>query len=140
MHGDRDKSRVAFYYHTCREIRQALRCFPKEDTPGMPANAGMRCINCGKKDGKDRKTRADAGFHPEDSFLNHAMAMELLALGRRQKARSVLETLLQRDPAYIRAITSWRKLLERLGERDAALGWYEKVGDCAAGGRQACDE
>ncbi len=79
---------------------------------------------------------------PEDSFLNHAMAMELMAMGQEAEARSVLETLLQRDPGYIGSYYQLAKLLERLGERDAALGWYEKGLAAAqkAGDRHAMNE
>lgn len=79
---------------------------------------------------------------PEDSFLNHAMAMELLALGEEAEARRVLETLLQRDPGYIGSYYQLAKLLERMGERDQALHWYEKGLKAAqqAGDRHAMNE
>lgn len=88
------------------------------------------------------KLRQMLASSPDDSFLNHAMAMELMGLGQDKEARSVLETLLQRDPGYIGSYYQLAKLLERLGQRDLALEWYEKGLKAAqtAGDRHAMNE
>jgi Tfp pilus assembly protein PilF len=88
------------------------------------------------------KLRQMLSASPEDSFLNHALAMELMAMGQETEARRVLETLLQRDPGYIGSYYQLAKLLERLGEREAALEWYEKGLKAAqqAGDRHAMNE
>jgi Tfp pilus assembly protein PilF len=103
---------------------------------------GLVKFNCGKKMERIDKLRQMLASSPDDSFLNHAMAMELMAMGQEAEARSVLQTLLQRDPGYIGSYYQLAKLLERLGERDAALEWYEKGLSAAqkAGDRHAMNE
>ena len=88
------------------------------------------------------KLRQMLDLSPDDSFLNHAMAMELLGAGRDVEARSVLETLLGRDPGYVGSYYQLAKLLERMGERALALDWYEKGVKAAqkAGDRHAMNE
>lgn len=88
------------------------------------------------------KLRQMLAVSPDDSFLNHAMAMELLGLGQDAEARSVLETLLGRDPGYVGSYYQLGKLLERMGEREKALDWYEKGVKAAqqAGDRHAMNE
>lgn len=103
---------------------------------------GLVKINCGKKMERIDKLREMLASSPEDSFLNHALAMEMLALGQDADARRVWETLLQRDPGYIGSYYQLAKLMERLGERTLALEWYEKGLAAAqkAGDRHAMNE
>ena len=77
-----------------------------------------------------------------DSFLNHALGMELVGMGQEAEARMVWEALLARDPAYVGAYYQLAKLLERAGERENALEWYEKGMKAAqaAGDRHAMNE
>jgi Tfp pilus assembly protein PilF len=63
---------------------------------------------------------------PYDAFLNHALAMEYMAIGDDAAARSLLEEILKRDPAAIGSYYQLGKLLERTGESALALQWYEK--------------
>ena len=63
---------------------------------------------------------------PADSFLNHALALEEIKLGNDATARSLFESLLQRDPDYIGSYYHLGKLLERQGEESAAIEVYER--------------
>ena len=63
---------------------------------------------------------------PTDSFLNHALALEEIKLGNDTEARSLFESLLQRDPAYVGSYYHLGKLLERQGDEGAALEVFER--------------
>lgn len=63
---------------------------------------------------------------PTDSFLNHALALEEIKLGNDSAARSLFETILQRDPDYIGSYYHLGKLLERKGDESAAIEVYER--------------
>lgn len=63
---------------------------------------------------------------PNDSFLKHALALEFIKLGQDPEARQLMEELLTADPAYVGSYYHLAKLLERQGERELAIAWYEK--------------
>lgn len=63
---------------------------------------------------------------PDDSFLQHALAMEYQALGRQREARQLLEELLRKDPSYVGSYYQLGGILQQMGERDLAIGWYRK--------------
>src|SRR3984885_11643247 len=63
---------------------------------------------------------------PHDSFTKHALAMEYIAKGDDGTARRFLEEVLEHDPAAVGSYYQLGKLLERTGETDLALQWYEK--------------
>jgi Tfp pilus assembly protein PilF len=63
---------------------------------------------------------------PLDSFLQHALALELIKAGNDAEARKMFETILAQDPNYTGSYYHLAKLLERIGEKDAAIEWYEK--------------
>lgn len=73
---------------------------------------------------------------PKDNFLRHALALELIKSGDDIQARGIFETILTECPEYIGSYYHLGKLLERVGETQAAIDWYEK-GMAAA--RQAKD-
>ena len=64
--------------------------------------------------------------NPQDSFLQHALALEYVKMGRDADARQVFENILTQDPSYIGSYYHLAKLLERTGEKDRAIEWYEK--------------
>jgi len=64
--------------------------------------------------------------NPADSFLQHALALEYIKLGDDAEARRLFEEILNREPGYIGSYYHLGKLLERNGEIDAAIKWYEK--------------
>lgn len=80
--------------------------------------------------------------NPEDSFLNHALALEYLKLQDAGAARQVFENLLARDPGYVGSYYHLAKLLESSGETEGAIKWYEKGMEAAkkAGDRHALNE
>jgi Tfp pilus assembly protein PilF len=63
---------------------------------------------------------------PNDAFLQHALALEYIKLGDDATARQYFETLLASQPGYVGSYYHLGKLLERQGERDAAIDCYEK--------------
>src|SRR4051812_2444926 len=63
---------------------------------------------------------------PEDNFLLHALALEYVKLGEEETARSLFTEILTRDPAYIGSYYHLGKLLEKMGEPEAAVQTYEK--------------
>jgi Tfp pilus assembly protein PilF len=63
---------------------------------------------------------------PADSFLQHALALEYIKRGDDQKARSLFEEILGREPGYTGSYFHLAKLLERAGETEKAIRVYEK--------------
>ena len=66
------------------------------------------------------------GENPDDSFLQHALALEYIKLGNDAGARSLFESLLNREPGYIGSYYHLAKLMERIGETGEAVRVYEK--------------
>lgn len=64
--------------------------------------------------------------NPKDNFLQHALALEYIKVGRLAEARSLFESVLTQSPDYVGSYYHLAKLLEQLGERDLAVEWYEK--------------
>ncbi len=62
----------------------------------------------------------------EDSFLQHALALEYVKEGRDNEARALFQAILQREPSYTGSYYHLGKLLERSGEHALAITWYEK--------------
>ena len=63
---------------------------------------------------------------PGDNFLKHALALEYIKLNDDQKARELFEDILMKSPDYIGSYYHLGKLLERAGETEGAIRWYEK--------------
>jgi len=72
------------------------------------------------------KLKGFLAVDPHDAFVKHALAMEYSKLGEDALARQLWEEVLTRDPAYIGSYYQLGKLLERMGEKDLAVQWYEK--------------
>ncbi len=64
--------------------------------------------------------------NPHDSFVQHAMALEYIKLGKDEVARSLFQEILQREPAYIGSYYHLAKLLERDEKTEEAIKVYEK--------------
>ena len=64
--------------------------------------------------------------NPADSFVEHAIALECIKLGNDVDARKHFENILKREPGYIGSYYHLGKLLERTGETELAISWYEK--------------
>ena len=79
---------------------------------------------------------------PGDNFLQHALALEYIKIGRDGDARLLFEAILDRDPAYIGSYYHLGKLLERQGDTGVAIGIYKRGMDKAkeAGDRHSYNE
>ena len=64
--------------------------------------------------------------NPQDSFVQHALALEYIKLGNDEAAQSLFEEILNREPGYVGSYYHLAKLLERNDKTDEAIKWYEK--------------
>lgn len=64
--------------------------------------------------------------HPDDSFLQHALALEYVKQGDDETARRLLENVLQGDENYIGSYYQLAQLLERNDRKEEAIAIYEK--------------
>jgi Tfp pilus assembly protein PilF len=64
--------------------------------------------------------------NPDDSFVQHALALEYVKSGDDAEARKLFESLLEKDENYIGSYYHLAKLLERNGENGIAIKWYER--------------
>jgi Tfp pilus assembly protein PilF len=65
-------------------------------------------------------------INPADSFIQHALALEYIKMNNDEEARKIFENLLQREPGYVGSYYHLAKLLERNGDTEMAIKWYEK--------------
>ncbi len=63
---------------------------------------------------------------PHDNFLRHALALEYIKLNDDAKAQNLFESVLKDSPDYIGSYYHLGKLLERKGEKQAAIDCFEK--------------
>lgn len=63
---------------------------------------------------------------PQDSFLQHALALEYIKIGKEADAKKLFEEILEREPDYVGSYYHLGKLLERTGATKAATEVYEK--------------
>ncbi|MBS1948413.1 MAG: tetratricopeptide repeat protein [Bacteroidetes bacterium] len=64
--------------------------------------------------------------NPDDSFVQHALALEYIKNGNVNDARALFEDILHREPGYIGSYYHLAKLLENTGEINLAIAWYQK--------------
>jgi Tfp pilus assembly protein PilF len=64
--------------------------------------------------------------NPADSFVQHALALEYVKLGRDDEAKRIFEELLKHNENYIGSYYHFAKLLERMNQNNEALQWYQK--------------
>ncbi len=62
---------------------------------------------------------------PEDSFLQHALALEYVKLGDDETAKTYFEGLLSANPGYVGSYYHLGKLWERAGNSEKAIEVYE---------------
>ncbi|MBS1511819.1 MAG: hypothetical protein JST86_13310 [Bacteroidetes bacterium] len=60
----------------------------------------------------------------QDSFLQHALALEYIKVNDDDKARVLFEAILQREPGYVGSYYHLGKLLERAGDIPKAVEVY----------------
>jgi Tfp pilus assembly protein PilF len=65
-------------------------------------------------------------LNPEDSFIQHALALEYVKAGDDAEARKLFENILNRDENYIGSYYHLAKLLERNDEKESAVQWYQR--------------
>ena len=63
--------------------------------------------------------------NPNDSFVQHALALEYVKAGDDAEARKWFENILSNDENYIGSYYHLGKLLERSNEKETAMKWYE---------------
>ncbi|MFT3750094.1 MAG: tetratricopeptide repeat protein [Agriterribacter sp.] len=63
---------------------------------------------------------------PEDSFLNHALALEYMKTQDYEQALTLFKKILEKDPDYLGSYYHLGKLLEAMNNYEAAKEWYEK--------------
>ena len=63
---------------------------------------------------------------PDDSFLQHALALEYVKLEQDTEARRLFENILEKDAGYVGSYYHLGRLLERAGETQAAIDTYER--------------
>lgn len=64
--------------------------------------------------------------NPNDSFVQHALALEYIKIGDDATAHQLFEAVLQRDENYVGSYYHLGKLLERNGDAQGALAVYER--------------
>jgi Tfp pilus assembly protein PilF len=72
------------------------------------------------------KLKAFLAQSPDDSFVQHALALEYVKLNDDAAAKAQWEQLLARDETYVGSYYHLAKLLERQGQKEAAVATYEK--------------
>jgi Tfp pilus assembly protein PilF len=63
---------------------------------------------------------------PEDSFLQHALALEYVKIDNDAEAKKLFTAILEREPDYVGSYYHLGKLLERTNEIPFAITTYEK--------------
>ncbi len=63
---------------------------------------------------------------PEDSFLQHALALEYVKIDNDAEAKKLFTAILEREPGYVGSYYHLGKLLERTNEIAQAINTYEK--------------
>lgn len=72
------------------------------------------------------KLKAFLEESPNDSFLQHALALEYIKINEDAIAESFFRNILSNDPSYIGSYYHFGKLLERKGQEADAISCYEK--------------
>lgn len=67
----------------------------------------------------------------QDSFLQHALALEYIKIGQDDKARALFTAILEREPGYVGSYYHLARLLERAGEPEEAISTYQRGMDAA---------
>jgi Tfp pilus assembly protein PilF len=62
----------------------------------------------------------------DDSFLQHALALEYIKIDNDAEAKKLFEQILKREPGYLGSYYHLGKLLERMGEGKKAIEVYSK--------------
>ena len=63
---------------------------------------------------------------PKDNFLRHALALEWIKEEKDNEAKDLFFAILSESPDYVGTYYHLAKLLERNGETESAIEWYER--------------
>src|SRR4051794_7697083 len=63
---------------------------------------------------------------PNDNFLRHALALEFIKEGNDVEAEKLFKAILTQSPDYVGSYYHLAKLLERNGNTQEAITWYEQ--------------
>ena len=63
---------------------------------------------------------------PEDNFLRHALALEYIKMDNDAEAENLFRAILAQSPEYVGSYYHLAKLLERSGNTQEAIHWYEQ--------------
>lgn len=63
---------------------------------------------------------------PNDSFLQHALALEYVKIDNDAAAQKLFETILEREPGYVGSYYHLGKLHERNGNLPMAMAVYKR--------------
>lgn len=72
-----------------------------------------------------------------DSFLQHALALEYIKIGKDNEAKKLFDNILNKEPTYIGSYYHLGKLLERIGEPEEAIHTYQKGMELAKAARDS---
>jgi Tfp pilus assembly protein PilF len=72
------------------------------------------------------KLKEFLAVNPDDSFVQHALALEYVKIGDDEEARKLFEHILNKDENYVGSYYHLAKLFERNDEKENAIAWYEK--------------
>jgi len=64
--------------------------------------------------------------HPEDSFYKFSLALEMLKVGERNKAKVLFQNIVENDPQYVGVYYHLGKLYVELQQNEKALRTYTK--------------
>ena len=64
--------------------------------------------------------------HPEDSFYKFSLALEMLKVGERNKAKVLFQNIAEQDPQYVGVYYHLGKLYVDLQQNEKALKTYTK--------------
>jgi predicted Zn-dependent protease len=63
---------------------------------------------------------------PNDSFLQHALALEYIKIGKDTEAKSLFDNILKNQPNYVGSYYHLGKLLERNNDTITAIETYKQ--------------
>jgi tetratricopeptide (TPR) repeat protein len=94
--------------------------------PLSPVDTVIKAIESGRWDEADQAIRQHLSQDPESATFNYLLGFAMFSRERWDEAQSAVEKALSSDPALEGACLLKGKILERKGEPEAAIPWYEK--------------
>jgi predicted Zn-dependent protease len=114
LFGSEKKNKIVVYATICK-YRSAV--FKRRANFGEILLSEMERIN---------KLKEYLQAQPNDSFLQHALALEYIKLGDDKAAVELFDKLLAHEPGYVGSYYHLAKTHERLGNKELAVAAYEE--------------